>query len=182
MARVVLVRHAEATGQSADAPLSAIGQGQAQQLARLLCGFEIERVVSSPFRRALESVQPFAERSGLVVETDSRLVERVLSAQALPDWREHLRRSFEEPDYRMHDGESSRAAQARAVAAVLDAVAGGQRCLVATHGNLLALILQWVDAQVGYDVWAKLSNPDVFVIDVDAAGQRRFRRLWGEAG
>jgi 2,3-bisphosphoglycerate-dependent phosphoglycerate mutase len=181
VSQIVLVRHAAATGQEADAPLSAAGYRQAQELADFLRGFEIERVVSSPFRRAVESVQPFAERSGLVVETDARLVERVLSARALPDWREHLRRSFEEPDYGLHDGESARAAQARGVAVVLDAAAGGKRCLVATHGNLLALILHWVDAQVGYDVWAKLSNPDVFVIDTDDDGQRRFRRVWGEA-
>jgi 2,3-bisphosphoglycerate-dependent phosphoglycerate mutase len=50
------------------------------------------------------------------------------------------------------------------------------------HGNLLALILQWVDAQVGYGAWSKLSNPDVFVIHTDEDGQRGFRRVWSEAG
>jgi 2,3-bisphosphoglycerate-dependent phosphoglycerate mutase len=181
MSEIVLVRHAAATGQAADAPLSAVGHRQAEELAEFLRGFAIARVVSSPYRRALESVQPFTERSGLVLETDARLVERVLSARSLPDWRDHLRRSFEEPDYGLHDGESSRTAQARAVAAVVDAAAGGQRSLVATHGNLLALILHWVDARVGYDVWAKLSNPDVYVIHTDEHGQRGFRRVWGES-
>lgn len=181
MSEVVLVRHAAATGQDADAPLSDLGYRQAQELADFLRGLAIERVVASPYRRAVESVQPFAASSGLVVETDTRLVERVLSSRSLPDWRDHLRRSFEEPDYGLHDGESSRTAQARGVAAVLDAAAGGKRSVVATHGNLLALILRWVDARVGYDAWATLSNPDVFVIQTVESGQRGFRRVWGEA-
>ena len=180
MGEVVLVRHAAATGQHASAPLSADGYRQAVELAEFLRRFEIDRVVSSPFRRAVESVEPFANHRGLAIETDARLVERVLSARSLPDWREHLRRSFEEPDYCLLDGESSRVAQARATAAVLGAAAGGRRSLVVTHGNLLALILKWVDSEVGYEVWAQLSNPDVFVIHTDGPGPRRFRRVWTE--
>ena len=181
MGEVVLVRHAAATGQDASAPLSADGYRQAGELADFLGRFDIDRVVSSPFRRAVESVEPFAHHRGLAIETDARLVERVLSARSLPDWREHLRRSFEEADYCLLDGESSRVAQARATAAVLAASVGGLRSLVVTHGNLLALILKWVDRDVGYEAWAQLSNPDVFVIHTDGPGQRRFRRVWTEA-
>lgn len=44
---------------------------------------------------------------------------------------------------------------------------------VATHGKLLSLSLRWVRADVGYDVWSQLSNPDVYVI------QARWRRYAG---
>jgi 2,3-bisphosphoglycerate-dependent phosphoglycerate mutase len=181
MGQVVLVRHAAATGQDPSAPLSADGYRQAGELADFLRGFDIDRVVSSPFRRAVESAEPFANHRGLAIETDARLVERVLSARSLPDWRDHLRRSFEEPDYCLLAGESSRVAQARTTAAVLEASAGGMRSLVVTHGNLVALILKSVDSEVGYEAWAQLSNPDVFAIHTDALGQRRFRRVWPEA-
>ncbi|MEY2929871.1 MAG: hypothetical protein RL033_620 [Pseudomonadota bacterium] len=177
MQEIVLVRHAAASGQDPEAPLTAEGHARAAQLVEALRQLDIERVVSSPFLRAIQSVEPFARSVGLVVETDQRLCERVLSARSLPDWREHLRRAFNDLDYRLEDGESSRAAQTRAVAAVLEAAAGGQRCVIVTHGNLLALLLRWVDDQVGYELWAGLSNPDLFVIEAGAQGRRTFRRV-----
>lgn len=177
MREIALVRHAAASGQQAEAPLTAEGRQQASALADVLLSLGSQRLVASPFRRAIESVEPFARRSGLTIETDERLVERVLSARGLPDWRDHLRRSFDDLDYRLDDGESARAAQERGVAALLAASAGIDRSVVVTHGNLLALILRWVDEKVGYEHWAQLSNPDVFVVQLDGV-QRSFRRAW----
>jgi 2,3-bisphosphoglycerate-dependent phosphoglycerate mutase len=147
-------------------------------LADLLLPLRIQRVISSPFARATESVTPFCRRAGLRLETDDRLVERVLGAGDLPDWREHLRRSFDDLDYRLEGGESSRAAQARGTSAVRDALKSGERCVLVTHGNLLALILRSIDATVGFDMWSGLSNPDVFVLSVGAEGPSGFNRIW----
>ena len=175
MREIVLVRHAAASGQGAEAPLTVEGRQQAVELADVLLRLGGQRVVSSPFRRAIESAEPFARRAGVTIETDPRLVERVLSARQLPDWRDHLRRSFADLDYCLEDGEPARAAQERGVAALLAAASGSERSVVVTHGNLLALILNWVDEQVGYEDWSQLANPDVFVLRLD--GERRsFRR------
>ena len=178
MHQIVLVRHAAATGQDALATLTDEGQRQARMLADVLWPFNIQRVISSPFVRATESVGPFCRRANLLVETDDRLVERVLSARSLPDWREHLRWSFEDLDYCLEDGESSRTAQARGTSAIRTALASGERCLLVTHGNLLALMLKSIDATVGYDVWSMLSNPDVFVLHVNDDGPHGFSRAW----
>jgi 2,3-bisphosphoglycerate-dependent phosphoglycerate mutase len=178
MMTLVLVRHATATGQETTAALTIEGRRQAERLADVLVPFRIQRVISSPFVRATESIEPFCRRAGLRLETDDQLTERVLSARNLPDWREHLRRSFDDADYCLEDGESSRTAQARGVAAVQAALASGQRCVLVTHGNLLALILRWIDGTVGYDAWSKLSNPDVFVLHIEDEGRRAFSRIW----
>jgi 2,3-bisphosphoglycerate-dependent phosphoglycerate mutase len=180
MQKVVLVRHASATGQEATAALTSEGRRQARVLADLLLPLQIQRVISSPFVRATESVTPFCLRAGLRLETDDRLVERVLSARDLPDWREHLRRSFDDPDYRLEDGESSRTAQARGASALRAALASGERCVLVTHGNLLALMLRSVDATVGFDAWSGLSNPDAYVLDVGDDGPSGFGRIWSD--
>jgi 2,3-bisphosphoglycerate-dependent phosphoglycerate mutase len=178
MQKLVLVRHATATGQDATAALTAEGQHQARVLADLLLQFPIQRVISSPFVRATESVRPFCRRANLRLETDDRLVERVLSARNLPDWREHLRRSFDDLEYRLEDGESSRTAQARGTSVVRAALASGEPCVLVTHGNLLALILRSIDGTVGFDMWSSLSNPDAFVLHADDEGPRGFSRIW----
>lgn len=177
--QLLLLRHAAATGQEPDAALTADGYRQAALLAEVLLPLGIERVVASPYRRAVETVEPFCAQSGLVLETDVRLTERILSGRSLPDWRVQLQRTFEDADYCLEGGESSREAQARGIAAVLAAAAAGQCCAVVTHGNLLALILQWVDPSVGFEHWSRLSNPDVFLIPLAGGRAQGYRRLWG---
>jgi 2,3-bisphosphoglycerate-dependent phosphoglycerate mutase len=111
----------------------------------------------------------------LEVEVEPRLAERVLCQRDLPDWRDHLRRSFEDLDYCVEQGESTRSAQARAVPVLTEALAARQRCVIVTHGNLLALLLKSIDPRLGFDDWAALSSPDLYVVRENGA---RFERLW----
>jgi 2,3-bisphosphoglycerate-dependent phosphoglycerate mutase len=182
MQEVVLVRHAAATGQQADAPLTIDGQRQARALDHFLRRFRIQRVISSPFRRAVESIEPFCRQAGLCVETDPRLVERVLVVGNRLDWREHLCRSFDELDYCLEGGESSRTAQERGISVVREALVSTRRCALVTHGNMLALILKWADATAGFELWSGLTNPDVFVLHADSDGAKGFSRVWDQAG
>ena len=48
--------------------------------------------------------------------------------------------------------------------------------LAVTHGNLMALVLHSVDSTFGFDGWQSLSNPDVYLLHEDRAGQRSFER------
>lgn len=40
----------------------------------------------------------------------------------------------------------------------------GQCFVIASHGTLLALILQAYDSRYGYDFWRQISLPDVYVL------------------
>lgn len=80
---VVLLRHASAgdreawDGDDRLRPLDERGRRQAQKLARALK--DVRRVVSSPYLRCLETVEPL----GLPVEIDGRLAEGASRAEAL---------------------------------------------------------------------------------------------------
>lgn len=66
---VVLVRHAEQAGSSAEDPgLTELGRARAWQLARLLADSGITRIHSSDTRRTRETASPLAERLGLPIE------------------------------------------------------------------------------------------------------------------
>ena len=159
----LLVRHCQATGQAPDAPLTPAGEVQARQLTVTLAREPVDRIISSPYLRAVRTIQPFAASRGLTVETDERLTERVLSAEALANWRELLRASFDDLHARLPGGESSHEAMTRARAVVRDVLAGSARCtLLVTHGNLLALLLRTFDDTHGFETWASLRNPDVY--------------------
>jgi 2,3-bisphosphoglycerate-dependent phosphoglycerate mutase len=157
-----LVRHCSTTGQEPDAPLTAEGLIQADALAERLGTQQPTRIVSSPYRRAVDSIRPLAERLALPLEIDERLRERVLGATPTPDWRASLRASYDDPDVCFPGGESSRAALERALAAIADATPVAGSTVVVTHGNLLSLLLSHLDARDGFETWHALTNPDIY--------------------
>jgi 2,3-bisphosphoglycerate-dependent phosphoglycerate mutase len=108
MTRLLLVRHCETTGQQPEAPLTEAGRAQAQHLAGWLADLGVDHVVSSPYRRAVDSIAPFAAASGLPLNLDPRLHERVIAPAPIPHWREAIRRAFVDPDHREPGGESGR--------------------------------------------------------------------------
>ncbi|MEH2085874.1 MAG: histidine phosphatase family protein [Nostoc sp.] len=172
-----IVRHCQAVGQEPNAPLTSEGDLQAIALTDLLFGFGIERVISSPFMRAYQSIAPLAERLSLSIDIDNRLSERVLCATPLADWRERLAESFTNLDLYLDGGESSRGAMARGIA-VIDEVLQQETSTIAivTHGNLMALILKHFDDRIGYAEWEKLSNPDVYRIQF-LNGETHIKRM-----
>lgn len=78
---VLLVRHGDAvdraswSGDERRRPLSARGFRQAAALPATLAEHAIERIVSSPHLRCLQSVEPLGTARGLPVETDDALTE-----------------------------------------------------------------------------------------------------------
>lgn len=176
---IYLIRHCSTTGQEPEAPLTEAGEQQALALATFLAGFGIERIVSSPYRRAVQSIEPFAAQTAIPLETDVRLRERVLSPVPLENWQEALERSFTEPDFVLPGGESSRSAGNRAEVAFQGILAAGKTTAVVSHGNLTALLLGRLGLDFGPEKWASLTNPDVYRITGSGVGYA-ITRLWQE--
>jgi 2,3-bisphosphoglycerate-dependent phosphoglycerate mutase len=125
---ILLVRHAQpvAPGDPRypenDRPLSPLGRRQAEQLRDELAGEEPAAIYSSPYPRALHTVEPLARLSGLDVTIVDDLRERLLSVEPMADWRERLRQSWRDFSLEVGGGESSAGAQLR-VRTVLDELA-----------------------------------------------------------
>lgn len=87
---ILLVRHASAgerhewEGDDRLRPLDERGRRQADGLVAQLSSYPVERVLSSPYLRCVQSVEPVARARGLVVEETDRLAEeRAAEAVAL---------------------------------------------------------------------------------------------------
>jgi 8-oxo-dGTP diphosphatase len=76
---VLLLRHvwagdsAEWEGDDRVRPIDERGMKQAEALVDALAGFTIDRIVSSPYLRCIQSVEPLAEARGLEIELDEEL-------------------------------------------------------------------------------------------------------------
>ncbi|WP_259618177.1 histidine phosphatase family protein [Paenibacillus doosanensis] len=177
---VYVVRHCKAEGQEAAARLTPEGWRQAERLASLLAPFSIERVVASPFARAVKTIEPFCRRMNLELTTDARLAERRLSGAQLPDWMRCLEQTFEDADLRYPGGETGREAASRAVSAIDDLLGLKIRgAVVVTHGNLLALLLGHYDNRIGFEQWKRLTNPDVYRLTFHSGRFQSMERIEG---
>ena len=84
---MLLVRHAKAgdrgrwDGPDHLRPLTEKGWEQARQLCDQLAGYGATRVLSSPYVRCVQTVEPLAERLGLSVEESDALAEGATTGQ-----------------------------------------------------------------------------------------------------
>ena len=81
-ARLILVRHGEVDANlhyaylgRRDDRLNANGRAQARALADAFTGIHVDRIVSSPLQRALETAAAIAVSTGGSVDVDPRLIE-----------------------------------------------------------------------------------------------------------
>ncbi|MGM0846064.1 MAG: histidine phosphatase family protein [Bacillota bacterium] len=180
MKHLYIVRHAKAEGQPPEAKLTALGEKQAHSLAGFFEGRKIDALYSSPFLRARKTIEPLAEKRGLPIIEDDRLGERILSSTHLDDWMMHLEKSFQDYEYVLEGGESTRTAYERASSFLQEILEGGNdHVAVVSHGNLTTLLLRYFDDRFGYQELMKLSNPDVFHVNLEN-GETSVDRIWSE--
>jgi len=179
MKNVYVVRHCKAEGQAPDAQLTSVGIEQAEKLAELFLDKEIDFIISSPYERAYRSIKPLSDQIGIEITLDERLAERVLSNKNRPDWRDMLRKTFDDLNLCYEGGESSYTAMSRAVAVVMEVLKSEYKNIViVSHGNLISLLLKHFDDRFGYKEWESLSNPDVFHLAFPENEKPTIRRIW----
>ncbi|MEC5426088.1 histidine phosphatase family protein [Virgibacillus sp. C22-A2] len=176
---IYIIRHCEAEGQSSDSPLTEKGVIQANELSNFLSSdIKVDRIISSPFLRAIQTIRPFVENNNIEIELDSRLSERVLSSTFFPDWMEKLEATFRRMDLKYEGGESSNEARNRIVEVVNDIVEGNSdNTIIVAHGGVISLLLNHYDNNFGFEQWKTLSNPDVYLLHL-TKNDAHYKRLW----
>ena len=178
--KIYIIRHCKADGQPSESQLTEVGFKQAKNLAEFLSDTKIDRIISSPFLRAIQSVEPISEKTNLKIEIDERLSERTLAAVDLPDWLEKLKATYSDMELKFEGGESSQEATNRVVEVVDDIIkSADENTIIVTHGNLMSLLLKYFHNDFGFEQWKKLSNPDVFLLSFKN-NEATFERLWQE--
>lgn len=178
--KIFVVRHCKAEGQPPESPRTEEGFKQAKELAAFFNNIKVDRIISSPYKRAIQTVQPLAEQLNVEIEMNGQLEERVLSTEPLSDWLEKLRETFDNPSLKLEGGESSEDAASRIVGVVESALKSEfESTVVVTHGNLMALLLNHYDKQFGFDEWTNISNPDIYLLESEK-NKVTFERLGNE--
>ncbi len=174
MMPVYLLRHAESAPSpgvpASESPLSDRGRAQALALVDTLSRLGIGRVVSSPWSRALDTVRPFVDASGVPLELDEDLTERRFGGW-IEDFAGFQRRSWEDFGLALPGGESLSQVQARARRAVTRWTGRhpDETLLFSTHGTLLSTYLHALDPSFTFDAWRQMPFPALYRVTPEGA-------------
>lgn len=173
---IYLVNHGEAEGSAAQDSLTAEGILHASELAQFLERYPIERVITSPLRRARQTANSIADKLGIHSEEDSRLAERQMSSQVFEDWLLKVEDTFIDLNLSYEDGETSNDAMQR-VCDVVNELPETSHSVLVTHSLLLVLLMRCFDEQIGFEDWQAIKHPDVYEMRMTDAGVQ-ITHLW----
>jgi 2,3-bisphosphoglycerate-dependent phosphoglycerate mutase len=178
MSPILLLRHAESRPDhdrpESDWPLSDRGRAQAQQLIAPLVAERPAQLVSSPYLRALDTLAPFANASGLPVTIEAALRECTFRKGFAADWPAPIARAWVDRNVAAAGCESADRCQARVVDCVR---ALAQQCadgpvLICSHGNAIALLLNAIDPAFGYAQWQAMAMPALYEVNFSTGDYR----------
>lgn len=178
MKRIYIIRHCKADGQEASANLTSECYTQALILRDYFENVKIDKIIASHYVRAVQSIKPLAEHKEIEIIKDTRLSERILSTENYPDWLEKLKMTFQDKSLTFIGGESSNEALFR-ISSVFEEVINSseENVMFVTHGAIMSLLLNSIDENFGFDQWQTLTNPDIYLIEVQE-GEKTFKRIW----
>ncbi|AKG33609.1 histidine phosphatase family protein [Paenibacillus durus] len=181
-----MIRHAVSPyvhGQERNRGLSEQGAADARRVKEILKNEEIAHFVSSPYARAIATMQPLAEEAGKEIILYEGLRERAFLNREYGDDEllAAIRRSFEDEGYKLEGGESNNEAEERAVPIIKRLLReyAGSKIAIGTHGNIMAIIMNYYDKSYGFDFLMSTTKPDIYKLEFAGKKLVRVQRLWG---
>lgn len=166
MTTIYFVRHAHSTYTPDEfaRPLSERGMHDVAEITNLLIDEGVDIVTSSPYKRAVQTVQGIADYLGQDVVVMDDLRERTLTSAPAKDFTSAMETVWKSPAFAWEGGESNVQAQSRGIEALqsLFRTYEGKNVVLGTHGNIMVLMLNYFDARYGYDFWKELDMPDLY--------------------
>ncbi len=158
---VYFVRHAEPNYNNHDdmeRELSEKGMRDRTLVTTFLRDKNIDVVLSSPFKRAIDTIQEFADKNGLHIEVVEDFRERKVEDVWIEDFTSFCKSQWADFSYKLTTGESLEEVQKRNVIALEKALVDykGKTIVVGSHGTALSTIINYYDNTFGYENFEKI--------------------------
>ncbi len=182
MTNLYLVRHAHSTytPDEVGRPLSAEGVIDTERVSRILENENIDLVISSPYKRAIQTVEGIAMGIGKEIVIEKSFKERMLTSAPALDFNLAITKAWKNPAFSWPGGESNIEAQKRGIAAVENVLETyeGKNIVIGTHGNLMVLMMNYFDKRYDYNFWKKLDMPDIYKLTFEDKNLIKINRIW----
>ncbi|MEK3917706.1 histidine phosphatase family protein [Paenibacillus sp. FSL H7-0331] len=184
---IYMVRHGESPyneGNERTRGLTPKGKIDIEKVTKLLVGEGIDMIISSPYTRAILSVEGLAEHLNLDIKVFEDLRERHFAAEIIEnaELMSSIRESFNDPDYTLPGGESNADCQKRAIAVLKPILKEhkGKKIAIGTHGLVMTLMMNHFDPAYGFEFLNQLKKPDIYKMLLEDLELKEVTRLWND--
>lgn len=164
MTTVYFVRHAQPNYENhVDAlrELTPEGKADTALVTAFLKDKSVGVVLSSPYRRAVDTVAPLAKERGLKVEIVNDFRERKVGEGWIENFDEFARRQWEDFSYKLPGGESLQEVQQRNLQALIGVFRKHPKesvLVIGSHGTALSTVINAYQPAFGYEAFRELAK------------------------
>ncbi|MBQ2799541.1 MAG: histidine phosphatase family protein [Ruminiclostridium sp.] len=172
MTTVYFIRHAQSdrfTQDDRTRPLTAEGLSDTVKITEALSDKGITHIISSPYKRTIQTVTNLSEKLGLSIETNEDLRERNAGKWHGENFKDFIKAQWEDFDYHILDGECLKDVQSRNIKALyhyLDKYSG-ETIAIATHGTALSTIINYYYNDFNYDSFMRIIDYMPYVVKIE---------------
>ena len=183
---IYMIRHAKSPfvlGQERTRELSDQGIIDAKKVTAIMNNKEIDLIVSSPYIRAIQTIEEIANNKNLDVKVYEELRERQLKGAyklTEDEIQQAIKTSYEDIDFHLTEGESIRDVQNRAIPVIKNLLNNyqGKTIIIGTHGNVMTIIMNYFKKEYGYEFWKNTSKPDIYKLVFSGENLLSVHRVW----
>ena len=166
MTTIYFIRHAEADNTNRDGrnrPLTNKGLADRKLVTNFLKDKNIDVVLSSPFKRAVDTLSDFAEQNNFQIELVEGFRERksdIDFASINFGFKAFMERQWADFSYTYSDGECLAEVQKRNITALNEVLTRykNKKITIGTHGTALSTIINYFDSTYGFDDFMSMVN------------------------
>ena len=175
MTTVYFIRHAQADNSVRDGylrPLTEKGMRDRALVTEFLRDKYIDVILSSPYKRAIDTIIEISAIKGIDIEVVEDFRERKsdidFSGQSF-DFKDFSERQWVDFSYTYSDGECLAEVQERNIAALNDALTKykDKTIVIGTHGTALSTIINYYDKSFGYAEFTRIVDILPWAVKMD---------------
>ncbi|MCY9694773.1 histidine phosphatase family protein [Paenibacillus alginolyticus] len=186
---IYMVRHAESPyteGNERTRGLTLEGKMNAETITEILKDEGINIIVSSPYARAILTLEGLAKELELDIKIFEDLRERHFSGEdyiiSNEEFMPAIKKMFDDPNYALPGGESNTVCQNRSVVVLKNILEEykGKKVAIGTHGNVMTLMMNYFDSNYGLDFLNQTKKPDIYKMHFKDLVLEEVTKLWKE--
>lgn len=177
MTHIYFVRHAEPNYNNHDdysRELSEKGLSDRKLVTSFLTDKSIDIVLSSPFKRAVDTVKDFADAYGHEIETIDDFRERKVDNCWIDDFYSFAKKQWKDFDYKLSDGETLHEVQERNISALKQVLMtyANKNIVIGSHGTALSTIINFFQPTFGFADFETIRTLMPWIVHFEFEGER----------
>lgn len=177
MTTIYFVRHSRpdfSVHDDRSRPLSREGQEDCQKILAFFQQISIDQLLSSPFKRAHDTILPLAQSRAMTIITMDTLKERKVSNDWLVDFSTFSYNQWQDFSFKLENGESLEEVQARTTQTInrLLPEYQGKTLVIGTHGTALSTLINHYDQDFGFEAFNAIKGIMPWIVKMTFAKEK----------